>query len=271
MTQPELLQRLNDCLKAGLPVALVTVTACEGSAPREPGAKMLVFPDGKLEGTIGGGRLEAESALAAVEALKEGRSRSISFELAPKALGMYCGGKVTLFIDVHVQALKLVILGGGHVGEKTAELAAFLGLPHAVVDDRPEFAAAARFPKAREIVVGQPDGALKQLSVDQDTAVVIVTRCHGFDLRCLTAALQTPAFYVGMIGSREKTRRLFDLVRRRGLDPEQARVYAPIGLDLGGRTPSEIALAILSEILMLKNAASGLPLKHSQRERTKAS
>lgn len=261
MNPPELIAKLQERLACGLPTAVVTVTSVSGSAPRETGAKMLVFPDGAILGTIGGGRLEAEATLKAAAALAEGKPQAVSFDLEPKGLGMYCGGTVTLFIDVYASALKLIILGGGHIGEKTAELCAFLGLPHSLVDDRAEFSLPQDYPRALKVLTGQPDAALKSLSVDADTAVIIVTRCHGFDLKSLAAALQTPAFYVGMIGSRTKTDRLFELCRRRGLDPDQERVHAPIGLDLGAREPAGIALSILSEVLMVRNAATGLPLR----------
>ncbi len=248
-----------------MPCALVTVTGGEGSAPREPGAKMLVLPDGRSEGTIGGGRLEAQAVEDAKAALEAGRSRAAAYELEPAALGMYCGGRVSIFIDVFAPALKLLVLGGGHVGQKTSELAAFLGIPHRVVDDRAEFAAPARFPGACEVRAADPASAAR-LGIDERTAVVIVTRCHGFDLRCLVAALGSPAFYVGMIGSRRKTARLFELCRRRGLEPEDPRVHAPIGLDLGGRAPEAIALSILAEVMMVRNKTTGLPLRLASQE-----
>lgn len=269
MTPTELATRLAERLRQGAPAALVTVTATSGSAPREPGAKMLVFPDGTIAGTIGGGRLEAQAIADAVAALAEGKPRTVSYELEPQKLGMYCAGQVSVFIDVFCEPLRLLILGAGHVGEKVAALSAFLGVPYAVVDDRAELATAERYPHARRIAVGHPDDALKRLDVDERTAIVIVTRCHGFDLRCMVAALGTRAFYIGMIGSATKTRRLFELCRRRDLDPaEDPRVHAPIGLDLGGRTPEAIALSILSEILMVQNSATGRPLR--DREETPA-
>lgn len=258
MTPADILKTLSDRAASGRPTALVTVTAVTGSAPREIGAKMLVFPDKGIRGTIGGGRLEAQAIEDAASALAEGSSRKASYELEPKALGMYCGGTVEVFIDVFADPLKLVILGGGHVGEKVAALAAFLGLPHRVADDRPEYASPARFPKAAAVLAAPPELALKNLGVDEKTAVVIVTRCHGADLRALVCALSTPAFYIGLIGSRTKTRRLFELCRRRELEPEaDPRVHAPIGLDLGGTTPEAIALAVLAEVLKVKNGASG--------------
>lgn len=264
MDARELLALLQENLRAGKPCALVTVTGFTGSVPREPGAKMLVFPDGTSRGTIGGGRLEAQAIEDAVAVIKEGKSRKASYELQPQALGMYCDGQVEVFIDAFVENLKLVILGGGHVGEKVAALAAFLGIPFWVVDDRAEYAAAARYPRARQVLQSQPDAALKLLGVDANTAVAIVTRCHGFDLRCLIAALKTPAFYVGMIGSKAKTQRLFALCERRDLSPSaDPRVHAPIGLDLGSETPEEIALSILAEIMQVRHGRSGKPLKLS--------
>lgn len=258
MLHAELMQCLAETLKAGRTAALVTVVSKQGSAPRETGAKMVVFAGGSILGTIGGGRLEAQATLDAVAALHAGESRSVSYELEPKQLGMYCAGKVDLFIDVFADPLKLVVLGGGHVGERVSELAGFLGLPHAVVDDRPEFARPERFPRARQALCAQPDEALQRVGVDSKTAVVIVTRCHGFDLRCLAGALRTPAFYIGMIGSRTKTARLFELCRRRGLEPQaDPRVHAPVGLDLGGRTPEAVALSILAEVLMVRHGAAG--------------
>jgi xanthine dehydrogenase accessory factor len=265
MTDSELLQALHERVAAGLPAALVSVTGSSGSVPREPGAKMVVYPDGAIAGTIGGRRLAAQATSDALEALKAGRPRAASYELEPRELGMYCGGRVSVFIDVFAEKLKLLILGGGHVGEQTAALAAFLGIPHSVADDRPEFALPARFPRAREVRLGGPEEALKSPGADASTAVVIVTRCHGFDLRCLVAALGSPAFYIGMIGSAEKTERLFELCRRRGLEPSaDPRVHAPIGLDLGETTPRGIALAILAEVLAVRNGASGRSLRRAE-------
>lgn len=261
MLPVDILRRLEAAVAAGTPAALLTLTGSTGSSPRELGAKMVLLADGATYGTIGGGRLEAQALEDAAAAIKDSRSVSKTYELEPKGLGMYCGGTAQVFIDVYASPACLVILGGGHVGEKTAELAKFLGLPHYVVDDRPEYATRSRFPHAREVLVAQPSEALKRLPVNENTAVAIVTRCHGFDLRCLVAALSSNAFYIGMIGSRTKTARLFELCRRRGLSPDaDTRVHAPIGLDLGGRRPEEIALSILAEITRCRNGASGRSL-----------
>ncbi|OGS05825.1 MAG: hypothetical protein A3G41_07905 [Elusimicrobia bacterium RIFCSPLOWO2_12_FULL_59_9] len=258
MGQEDLIEKLSAAVKAGRPAALVTVIAVGGSAPREPGAKMLVYEDGAIEGTVGGGRFEAMAAEAAQDALKQRAPAKKKFELEPQSLGMYCGGWVEVFIDVFFEPLRLVILGGGHVAEQLGSLAAVTGVPYVVVDDRPEFASRRRFPQAREIIVGQPSEILGRMSVNEETYVVIVTRCHGFDMRCLVAALPTTAPYIGMIGSRTKIERLFALLERRDLDPyNDPRVHAPIGLDLGGKDPKSVALSILAEIFKVKNGAAG--------------
>src|SRR4051812_45891339 len=124
------MEELSRRLSRGQSAALVTVIGSSGSAPRELGAKMLVFEDGSSLGTVGGGRFEAQAISDAAASLKEGKSRRASYELEPQMLGMYCGGQVEIFIDVFRQSLKLVILGAGHVAEKTASLAAFLGVRH---------------------------------------------------------------------------------------------------------------------------------------------
>jgi xanthine dehydrogenase accessory factor len=272
-----LMRRLSGHLDAGTAVALVTVVSTDGSVPREVGAKMLVFEDGSIEGTVGGGALEAEAIRAAVDALKAGASRKAAFTLEPKKLGMYCAGQVEVFIDVFQRSLRLVILGGGHVAERLGKVAAGAGIPYVVADDRPQFANEKRFPDAAQVVVGRPQDLVKDLVKHPEDYVAIVTRCHAFDIECLAEALKTGAPYIGLIGSRAKIRQVFAILNKRGVHPEKdGRVYSPIGLDLGDKTPGTIAVSIVSEILKLKNAASGnhmrLSTQHSavstQSERT---
>jgi xanthine dehydrogenase accessory factor len=261
MNPPDVMQRLSECLKDGVPVALVTVTDFQGSVPREPGAKMLVFEDGSIAGTVGGGKLELQATQDAVKALSEGKARKAFYDLEPD-LGMICGGRVEVFIDVFTDTLKIVILGGGHIGEKLAALSAVLGISHIVADERPEFSKADRFPSARKVLTGPPDEALKRLRVGKNTAVVIVTHGHAHDRRGLVAAMGTPAFYIGMIGSRKKVREVFESCRGEGLSPDSdPRVYAPIGLDLGGRTPEAIAVSILAEVLQVWHGGTGRPMR----------
>ncbi|MBI5241000.1 MAG: XdhC family protein [Elusimicrobia bacterium] len=238
--------------------ALVTVISAAGSTPRECGAEMVVYEDGSSAGTVGGGILEKLAIDAARKALKEGTSRKVSFDLTPKGIGMECVGRVELFIDVHATELKLLVVGAGHVGLKVAEAAALAGIPYTVADDRDEFANKTRFPHAMRILVERPDKAVKLAGVDKKTYVVIVTRCHMLDKECLAAAMKTPAPYIGLIASKNKAPSVFKFLNFKGLHPEKdKRVYAPIGLNCGGKSPGAIAISVLAEILAVHHGRDG--------------
>ena len=238
--------------------ALVTVISASGSTPCECGAGMVVYEDGATAGTVGGGMLENLAIDAAKQALREGTSRKAAIDLTPKCIGMECMGQVELFIDVHVTELKLLIVGGGHVGLKLAETAAMAGVPYTVADDREEFANRTRFPHASRILVARPDKAVKLAGVDRKTYVVIVTRGHMLDKECLAAAMKTPSPYIGMIGSKSKVPAAFKFLNRKGLHPEKdRRVFAPIGLNCGGKSPGAIAVAVMAEILSVHHGRDG--------------
>ncbi len=238
--------------------ALVTVISAAGSTPRECGSEMVVYEDGSIAGTVGGGMLENMAIDAAKKALREGTSRKVAFDLTPKGIGMECMGCVEIFIDVHVTELKLLIVGGGHVGLKIAEAAVMAGIPYTVADDREEFANKTRFPHAARILVERPDKAVKLAGVDRKTYVVIVTRGHALDKECLAAAMKTPAPYIGMIGSKSKVPSAFKFLNRNGLHPEKdLRVFAPIGLNCGGKSPGAIAVSVLAEILAVHHGRDG--------------
>lgn len=256
----DLIKRVAELKDRGQACALVTVISVERSTPRELGAKMIVFPDGKIEGTIGGGVLEAMAIQEAKMAIAERKSRKASFRLNPEEVGMYCGGEVEIFIDVFVSGIRLLILGGGHVAEKIGALASEIGVPYIVADDRAEFANKERFSKAQEILVGEPQYLISKVSppVDEKTYIIIVTHCHGFDMECLAESLKTKAAYIGLIGSRSKIKASYEILEKQGLRPaEDPRVHAPIGLDLGDKSPGGIAVSIIAEILKLKNGSTG--------------
>lgn len=145
---------------------------------------------------------------------------------------------------------RILILGGGHVGQVLSEMCAIAGLRHAVVDDRPSYSTPERFPRADRLVCKPFPEGLALLEPDPGTAVVIATRCHQFDLACLEAALDTDAGYIGLVGSRTKVATILRLLRSRGIDAARdPRVFAPVGLDLGGKSPAEISLSIVAELL----------------------
>jgi xanthine dehydrogenase accessory factor len=245
----DVIAALDEALQRNEPVALATVVEVQGASPAQLGFKLLVRPDGSAIGNVGGGELEQRVREEALAALREGRSRlfhSVLRERGPEALGTLCGGDVTFFVEVFQPVPVLLIVGGGHLGRPLAEMARIVGFHVQVVDVHPERATVPHLDPA---------------SITPWTSVVLITGGHASDEQALRLVLDTPAAYVGMIGSRRKVRTLFDNLRAGGASEEQlARVRAPIGLDLGGRSPAEIALAILAEIVQVRYRGTGQPL-----------
>lgn len=270
----EVLDAMNDERAAGRPFVLATVTDTSGSAPREPGAKMLVRADGSIAGTVGGGPLEGMAIVTAKELIAtRAASKKESFELqhkGPASLKMRCGGRVEIFFDVTLPPAAIVVVGGGHVGRATAAVAVAAGIPVTVVDDRREFSDPARFPGARVMHEDLRAAGLANVTVNAGDAVVIVTRCHDVDEGVLRAAMGTPAAYIGMIGSRRKVAEIFRRLAETGADPAaDERVHAPIGLAIGTDAPGEIAVSILAEVLKVRSGRDAAHLRDSMPAATK--
>ena len=258
----ELYAALAAALKAGEAVAVVTVVAVEGSAPRDPGAQMAVWGSGRTLGTVGGGDLEAVVVRDARALLAAGNSvlREYSLHGAdPQSVGV-CGGRVQVFIHLLRPAERVLIAGAGHVAQPLAQLAGQAGFRVVVVDDRPEFLTAERFPGADTLLVTFPE-LRSQVPLDSFTSAVVVTRSHEHDLVVLRQLLDQPLAYLGAMGSRTKVRQMFQRLRDEGYSAEQLqRVRAPIGLDIGAETPEELAVSIVAELIQAKRGGSGLPL-----------
>lgn len=230
----------------------MTVIRAEGSTPREVGAKMLVWPDGTISGTVGGSAVEALVIKEALEALRQGKARIVQHELmdAQSDTGMICGGRMEFFIEPLKRLPHLYIFGGGHIGLPLARMAAELGYPYRIFDDRPEFASAERFPQALERHAGPFPELMARLELVRPAFVIIVTRCHDTDLEVMRGVLGKPYDYLGLICSRKKKAEVFRILAGEGFSPaELERVHAPIGLDIGSQTPAEIAVSIMAEVI----------------------
>ncbi len=168
-----------------------------------------------------------------------------------------------MFIEVLQIKPILLIAGAGHVGQPLAEFGHLLGFRVVVADDRAEYASAARFPHADELVVTPMDELAAKVTITPRTHVVIVTPGHEHDEVVLRQMVSSPAAYVGMIGSPRKVRTIFERLQAEGVpEKDLARVYAPIGLQTGGQTPAEIALSILAEIVSVQHGGSGEPMSY---------
>ena len=154
----------------------------------------------------------------------------------------------------HLKRCRLVIVGAGHVGRKVAELASDVGFDVWVIDDRHEYCNSERFPGAKRLIVDAIDAALKGLAIDSDTYCIIVTRGHNHDEQALLHVAESPARYIGMIGSRRKIKLIFDDLLREGISHAAlAQVHAPLGFDIGSQTVPEIAISITAELIAHRN------------------
>lgn len=233
--------------------AVATIVNVRGSIPSFKTAKMLVRDDGSIVGTIGGGCVEAEVWQAAREVMESEKPRTLTFDLNqdPKYdTGLVCGGTLEIFIEPVLPPAELYIFGAGHIALSLYKVARIAGFDITVVDDRETYANRERFPEAHEVMVDDFDKITARLRLSESASVVIVTRGHHDDMRVLRWAVQTPARYIGMIGSKRKTIAIFKELRKEGLAPELFdRVHAPVGLDIGAITPEEIAVSITAELI----------------------
>ena len=244
---------------------LCTIISSTGSTPRHVGSKMLVYPDGRFTGTVGGGEMESRVIREAVEAYHEGKPRSLSYSLIDPKQGDpgICGGTVEVFIEPLLGKPVLLIVGGGHVGKAVAHLGKWLGFRVAISDDRPEFCNKEANPDAEEFYPVALKDLPSSLSITPNTYIVLTTRGMPIDVPGLPALLATPAAYIGVIGSKRRWLSTRSALIEMGVPNEQLdKIYSPIGIELMAETPEEIAVSILAEILMLRNGASGEQMRY---------
>lgn len=246
------------------------ITKVSGSSPGPEGAMMAILENGSILGTIGGGEFEAAVIRKAKECILEGRNEAFSFELSNKdveeSLHMLCGGKIEAFIRAFTPKPKLLIVGGGHVALELYKLGKFSGFYTVIFEDRPEFANKDRFPEVDEIQLGDVEQNLKKYPINDSCYIVLVSRGHTYDEIALKTVINTAAKYIGMIGSKNKVAILLKNMADEGISKAAIdKVYAPIGLGLGGESPAEIAISIISEILLVKNNGRLTHLKNSKR------
>lgn len=246
-----------DVLESGGRGALATVVHASGSTPQDPGARLLLRPDGALVGTVGGGAIEHAVIEALRACARTGRPHVMRRDLG-RDLGMCCGGRMEVLVEPVEAPPRLVIFGAGHVGQATARVATSLGFRVVVVDDREELNDAARFPDAERLLL-PPRAAREKLAPTASDYVLVTTHDHRLDEEALDTYARLPHRYVGVIGSRRKIYKILARIEARAGLPPLERVFGPVGLDLGAVTPDEIAVAIAAEIVAVRHGKSGLP------------
>jgi xanthine dehydrogenase accessory factor len=248
-----LLAELLAARQSRIACALVTIVETRGSVPRASGSKMLVYSDGKVSGTIGGGKFESLVATEARKQISEKRPALKTYslhEFSPESFGAICGGESTVFIEPQVLNEAIYLIGAGHCALAIGKLAVECGLSVTVVDDRSECLES--FPPQVLVISDVPAAEfIRNRCWQGDEALVLVSRNHDLDREALQAAVAFEEIgYLGMIGSARKVQQVFERLMKAGTTEEMLKkVYAPIGLDINADAPAEIAVSVMAEIL----------------------
>ena len=252
----EIFGALDALRRGGTSFVLVTVVEASGSVPGKPGTRMAVMVDRSL-GTVGGGRLETEALVHARKLLQARKGDLVRYDLTE--LAMTCGGRTMLHYDYVGAARRLYVFGGGHVGAALTAMASGAGFEVTVFDDRADLPQGERFPPGVRFVPGSYEEAARQ--IEPGGYVVVVTHEHRLDedvVKAMGAEKLERMNYVGVIGSRSKTRAMWESLARVGITPG-ANFYMPIGLKIGGGTPGDIAASILAELIAVAHGTPDLP------------
>jgi xanthine dehydrogenase accessory factor len=244
--------------RAGQKCALATIVQVNGSIPSYESAKLLVREDGSMLGTIGGGCVEAEVWTAAREVIETEKPRHLTFSLGQDAAydnGLICGGQLNIFVEPVIPQPRAFIFGGGHVSKSISKVANLAGFATIIVDDREAFANKERFPEAEETYADEYEAVFPKLEVTSSSYLVIVTRGHRDDMRVLRWAVQTPAKYIAMIGSKRKTISVIRELEKEGFARSLfEKIFAPMGLEIGAESPEEIAISVVAEMIAVRRS-----------------
>jgi xanthine dehydrogenase accessory factor len=247
--------------RSGQKCALATIVQVNGSIPSYESAKMLVRADGSIFGTVGGGCVEAEVWNAAREVMDSEHPRHLNFSLGQDAAydnGLICGGQLNIFVEPILPQPRAYIFGAGHVSKSLSKVAAMAGFATVIVDDRASFANRERFPEADDVIAGDYETIFPTLELNGSSYVIIVTRGHRDDMRVLRWAIEQPARYVSMIGSRRKVLGVMKEIRKEGVPAEAFdRLHAPMGLEIGAISPEEIAVSVVAEMIAVRRKPEG--------------
>lgn len=266
MSDHDLFEAIVELRREGIPAALATIVGTRGSTPGRTSMRLLVQADGTFRGTVGGGCLEAEVYDAALAVIADEQPRSLQFRLTEQDSpdsGLMCGGEVTIFVEP-ITTPSLWIFGGGHVSKALCEVATLAGFRTTIVDDRPDYATAERFPAAHATSSEPYPDAVARFPIRSNSYAIVVTRGHRDDGIVLQALGRRHAAgdelrFCGMIGSKTKQALLFKEARAAGVpDDFLATVRTPMGAYLGGKTHEEIAVSVVAELISVRRTGEDL-------------
>lgn len=239
---------LEDLRRTGRPAVMVTLTRCKGSTPREVGAKMIVYSDGRFSGTIGGGALENTAIQDAITCFETHLPKSVQYQLCAST-GQCCGGVVDVMMEVINMEPVIHIFGAGHVGQALSRV--LFGTPFQVrvVDSREDWLS--QLPEGVQRDAKDWQTVVDQTRWDESRSyAVVMTHSHELDQAIIGALMTRPLRYLGLIGSRNKWLDFQLHLSKQGADPSLfSRVHCPIGIDIGGKSPQEVAISVAAELV----------------------
>lgn len=252
----DIFEHIVEAKKKNEPLVLATVIESMGSAPREAGARMLIRSNGSLVGTVGGGAIEKIVADEALKVMGTSTTKIIKHNL--KDIGMECGGGMSVFLEPVNPMAQLFIFGAGHIGTVLSHIAKLLDFNVTVIDNRPEYADAAKLPWADSVIADDYGTAIEKLPFSSNTYVVILTHKHEHDFGVLEGCIAKPHCYVGMIGSKKKVATCMKQLREHGVGDDIIKsIHAPVGINISANTPAEIAVSIIAEIVQVRSTSGG--------------
>ena len=260
-----LFTRITELQAAGQSFALATVVRTSGSVPRHAGTRMLILPDGKTEGTVGGGELESRVIEAAQSALSDGNTKVLHYEFRDIEQGDVgvCGGEMEVFVEAVKPPPTVVVIGGGHVGSAVVHLAHWLGFWVVLSDDRAEYATPEAAPGADEYIEAPMSQLAEKIKITPETYLLLTTRGVPIDVEGLPSLLDSEAGYIGVIGSKRRWDTCAQQLAENGVAKEKIdRVVSPMGLELNAETPEEIAVSMVAELIRLRRGGTGESMAH---------
>ncbi len=253
----ETYEKLLEAKKEGKAVCYCVVIETKGSVPRRAGSKMLVYADGSTDGSVGGGAVESQTVEMALKALKDGKPQVLHYTLNPQEEGSLgvCGGDVSVYIEPQTTQPVLLILGAGHVGKSVAKFAQMLDFRVIVSDDRAELCTSEEIPGKVEFLPVLMQEIPEHLEINERVYIVGVSRGSDVDVAGLPSILEHKPAYIGLIGSKKRWASTRDALKELGVSEERLSwIKSPIGLDIKGETPDEIAISILAEVIQVRNS-----------------
>lgn len=249
----DILSLFQECKIQQKNAVLCLITNSSGSTPRKIGSKMLVYADGKIDGSIGGGKLEHLVIQDALKLIESSFSKSVDYDLSGDA-AMQCGGKVSIYFEASQNSPRLYIFGAGHIGKVLSRYASEFSFEVVLLDNRAEIMPQNKI-EGVKYLIGDYGELLNNLTFDSKTFIVATTHKHLHDEEIIAYCLQKPHFYLGMMASKRKAA----LARKKWAENDKIntekidKVFAPIGVSINCETPEEIAISVLAQLIDYKN------------------